>query len=228
MRKQVTTNLDEGVSNWVSKPGKYVFVVSATDQGIEFETEARMKLEVLRVVSGKDNADQVGKQAELRIEFFPNRDDPKIQQIVDRKIKTATSALQMTEAIRKQTATLELWKGWEGQEVDFNFEEADGRVFAADVEMQEYDKKDRETGQPTGEKGHASKILWYTMQACDTAGNIIGSGGGGGGNGGNNGAGQGGGRKQSTAAQTAPAAKQGTTGQMAAAPAEVDPWASVV
>lgn len=164
MRRRTSETVDfdgKGGKNRITKAGKYAFVVHPGENGIESETEARFELEVV----GPTDSDQLGKTAGFRLEFEAS--DPQYQDVVDRKIAAATIALQLVEGISGKVATRENWNAWKGQEVEFNFEEADGRQFTAEVKMREFDEKDKETGQPTGRKLQTPDIMWWTMVAAN-------------------------------------------------------------
>jgi hypothetical protein len=134
----------------------------------------------------------------------------------------ATTALQLVEHLTGGIASVEAWKAWKGRDVEFNFEEADGRQFVAEVRMREFDERDRETGQPTGKKLQTPDIMWWTMLPANDERavkfprnaeylSLLG------GSGGSSNAGNGNGQKP------APAATTPTTETPPA-----DPWASLV
>ena len=168
MKKKVDkdTNFDGGGKNRITAAGKYHLLVvgpSAGVDGIEQDDQAIMECKVI----GAADPSQLDKTCELRVDFeirFPSDDEEKLkkqQHMVDGMIAQVTSALNLTEMTRQEVATMEKWRGWIGTDVEFNFEQAIGRQFVAEIEMREFDLKDRETGQPTGEKGHVPDIRPY-------------------------------------------------------------------
>lgn len=165
MKKKVdeSTNFDGGGKNRITLAGKYHLLVVGPDTGIELDDQAVMECKVI----GAADPSQLDKTCELRVDFeirFPSDDPEKVkkqQHMVDGMIAQVTSALNLTEMIRGEVATMDKWRGWIGQEVEFNFEQAVGRQFVAEVEMREFELKDRETGQPTGEKGHVPDVRPY-------------------------------------------------------------------
>jgi hypothetical protein len=163
MRHKTSESFDpeaKGGKNRITKAGKYHFLIHPPEGGIETENESKFELECLAAA----DTDQIGKTAGLRIEFVAS--NPEFQDTVDRKIATATIALQLVEHLSGQIATVENWKQWKGKDVEFNFEEAAGRQFVAEVKMREFDEKDRETGQPTGKKLQTPDVMWWTMLAA--------------------------------------------------------------
>ena len=164
MRKTTseTVNL-EGGKNRIQRDGDYHLLIVGPDDGIEHEDHAAMECKVIGVAPGFE--DQLDKTVELKVDFFltrPSGDEAKdkmIGDMIDRKIANVTTALMLTEEISGQTATTDLWRTWKGKEIAFNFENAKGRQFVGHVTMREFELKDRETGQPTGEKGYVPDFV---------------------------------------------------------------------
>jgi len=158
------TNLDGGGGkNRITVPGKYHLICFGPEDGIESEDQAKMEFKVI----GTADPSQMDKTTELRVEFevlHPSDDPDKLkkqQHMTDAKLAQVTSALAMTEMTRGEVATMDKWREWLGNDVEFNFEQALGRQIVAEIEIREFDMKNRETGQPTGEKGYVPEIKKY-------------------------------------------------------------------
>lgn len=164
------TNFDGG-KNRITEAGKYHLVCIGPEDGIELDDQAKMEFKVVSAV----DPSQLDKTVELRVEFdvlFPSDDPEKLktqQRMVDQKIAYTTSAMAMVEMGSGEVATLDKWRGWIDKEVEFNFEQALGRQIVAEVDIREFDLKDKETGQPTGEKGHVPEIRkhWTILSPVD-------------------------------------------------------------
>jgi len=161
----------EGGKNRITLAGKYHLICVGPEDGVEQDDHAKMEFKVI----GAGDGSQIDKTIEHSVDFdvrYPSDDSAKLQKqqnMVFVGLAHATSALAMTEMVRGRVATMDEWRQWKGQEVEFNFEQALGRQIVAEIEIDEFDLKDKDTGQPTGEKGHVPRInkTWTILSPVD-------------------------------------------------------------